>query len=58
MKTVTMFTTVTCGYCKQAKEFFNKNNIQFQEFDVGIDLAKRLVYTGPDADDSRRNVCP
>jgi len=24
-----------------AKEFFQKNNVQYQEFDVGKDLAKR-----------------
>jgi glutaredoxin len=24
-----------------AKEFFQKNNVEFQEFDVGKDLAKR-----------------
>lgn len=24
-----------------AKEFFQKNNVQFQEFNVGTDLAKR-----------------
>lgn len=41
MKPVTIYTTVTCGYCKMAKEFFQKNNIQYQEFDVGSDLAKR-----------------
>lgn len=41
MKNVSIYTTNTCGYCKMAKEFFSKNNIQFQEFDVGTDLAKR-----------------
>ncbi|MDP2598579.1 MAG: glutaredoxin domain-containing protein [Candidatus Liptonbacteria bacterium] len=41
MKPVTIYTTVTCGYCKMAKEFFQKNNVQFQEFDVGKDLEKR-----------------
>lgn len=41
MKSVSIYTTNTCGYCKMAKEFFSKNNIQFQEFDVGTDLAKR-----------------
>ncbi len=41
MKSVSIYTTETCGYCKMAKEFFQKNNIEFQEFDVGKDLAKR-----------------
>ncbi len=41
MKSVSIYTTETCGYCKMAKEFFQKNNVEFQEFDVGKDLAKR-----------------
>ncbi len=41
MKTVSIYTTETCGYCKMAKDFFHKNNVEFQEFDVGKDLAKR-----------------
>ncbi len=41
MKSVSIYTTETCGYCKMAKEFFSKNGIAYQEFDVGRDLAKR-----------------
>ena len=41
MKSVSIYTTETCGYCKMAKEFFTKNNIAYQEFDAGKDLAKR-----------------
>ncbi len=41
MKPVSIYTTVTCGYCKMAKEYFQKNNVEYQEFDVGTDLAKR-----------------
>ena len=41
MKPVSIYTTVTCGYCKMAKDFFQKNNVAYQEFDVGTDLAKR-----------------
>ncbi len=41
MKPVSIYTTQTCGYCKMAKEFFHKNNVEFQEFDVGVDLEKR-----------------
>jgi glutaredoxin len=41
MKPVSIYTTVTCTYCKMAKEFFQKNNISYQEFDVGTDLEKR-----------------
>ena len=41
MKPVAIYTTETCGYCKLAKEYFVKNNVAYQEFDVGKDLAKR-----------------
>jgi glutaredoxin-like YruB-family protein len=41
MKSVVIYTTQTCGYCKMAKEFFQKNNIQYSEYDVGTDLARR-----------------
>lgn len=41
MKPVTIYTTETCGYCKMAKEFFQKNNISYTEYDVGRDLEKR-----------------
>ena len=41
MKPVSIYTTETCGYCKLAKEYFQKHNVEFQEFDVGKDLAKR-----------------
>lgn len=35
--TVKMFTTPTCGYCRQAKDFFNDNNVSFSEVDVTKD---------------------
>ena len=41
MKPVAIYTTDTCGYCKIAKEYFQKNNVEFSEFNVGTDLAKR-----------------
>lgn len=41
MKPVRIFTTETCGYCKMAKEFFQKNNVTYEEHDVGKDLEKR-----------------
>lgn len=41
MKPVFIYTTETCGYCRLAKEFFQKNNIQYTEYDVGRDLEKR-----------------
>lgn len=41
MKPVAIYTTDTCGYCKMAKEYFQKNNVEFSEFNVGTDLEKR-----------------
>ena len=41
MKPVAIYTTDTCGYCKMAKEYFQKNNVEFSEFNVGTDLTRR-----------------
>ncbi len=41
MKTVKIYTTPTCVYCKMAKEFFNKNGIQYEEHNVAEDLKAR-----------------
>ncbi|OIO33098.1 MAG: NrdH-redoxin [Candidatus Yonathbacteria bacterium CG_4_10_14_3_um_filter_47_65] len=41
MKKVSIYTTPTCGYCKMAKEFFGKNSIAFEEYDVAADEEKR-----------------
>lgn len=40
MKKVTIYTTPTCGFCKMAKEFFKKHNVEYSEFDVAADSAK------------------
>ena len=39
-KSVTIYTTPTCGYCKGAKEFLNANNVEFTEIDVSSDQAR------------------
>lgn len=31
---VVMYSTQRCGYCKQARRYFNKNGIAFNEYDV------------------------
>jgi len=31
---VIMYTTSWCGYCKKARDYFNSNNIAFDEYDV------------------------
>jgi glutaredoxin 3 len=41
MKEVTIYTTPTCHFCKEAKAFFNEHNITFTEHDVQSDLEKR-----------------
>ena len=41
MTTVKMYTTPTCVYCKMAKEFFQKNNVQYEEYNVAEDDEKR-----------------
>ncbi len=41
MKPVAIYTTETCSYCKLAKEFFQKHNVEYQEYNVGTDLEKR-----------------
>lgn len=38
---VKIYSTPTCIYCKMAKEFFQKNNIQFEDYNVADDAAKR-----------------
>ena len=32
--TVKIYTTSTCIYCKMAKDFFNKNKVAYEEFNV------------------------
>lgn len=41
MKNVKIYSTPTCVYCKMAKEFFQKNNVHYQEFNVAEDQKAR-----------------
>lgn len=41
MQPVAIYTTDTCTYCKMAKEFFQKNNVNYTEYNVGTDIARR-----------------
>ena len=41
MKTVKVYSTPACGYCKMAKEFFAENNVKFEDYDVAVDEEKR-----------------
>ena len=36
MPNVKIYSTSTCSYCAMTKEFLKKNNIQFENIDVGI----------------------
>lgn len=41
-KKIIIYTTPSCVYCKMAKDFFNENNISYQEYDL---------YENPDKKD-------
>lgn len=40
-KDVTIYSTPTCHFCHMAKEFFTEKGVQFTNYDVASDLAKR-----------------
>lgn len=40
-KTVTIYSTPTCHFCQMAKEFFAEKGIQYTNYDVASDAAKR-----------------
>lgn len=41
MHKVSIYTTQSCHFCHMAKEYFKDNNVAYDEFDVGADIAKR-----------------
>ena len=41
MKKVEIYSTETCHFCQMAKEFFQKHNIPFTDYNVGTNVAKR-----------------
>jgi len=41
MKKVTIYSTPTCTYCNLAKQFFTQNGVEYVEYNVATDLAKR-----------------
>lgn len=41
MKNVTIYSTPTCHFCNQTKEFFKEKSIEFTDYDVSSDDAKR-----------------
>jgi glutaredoxin-like YruB-family protein len=41
MQKITIYTTPSCHFCKEAKAFFDKNNISYTSIDVAADATKR-----------------
>ncbi|OGZ52307.1 MAG: NrdH-redoxin [Candidatus Ryanbacteria bacterium RIFCSPHIGHO2_12_FULL_47_12b] len=41
MKKVAIFTTPSCVYCKKTKEFFKNHSVEYMEYDVTRDVARR-----------------
>lgn len=39
-KNVVIYSTPTCHFCQQAKEFFKENNVEYTEHDVAVDKEK------------------
>lgn len=40
MPTITIYSTPTCPFCVQAKEFFKEKGLKFTDFDVSKDKTK------------------
>lgn len=40
-KKVTIYSTPTCHFCHAAKDFFDANNVAYENFDVATDIEKR-----------------
>lgn len=49
MKKIEIYSTQTCHFCHMAKEFFQVNNVDYTDYNVGADPEKRaemLEITG------------
>lgn len=40
-KKVEIYSTESCHFCHMAKDYFRANNIEFTDYNVGVDVAKR-----------------
>ncbi|MDP3645474.1 MAG: glutaredoxin family protein [bacterium] len=40
-KSVTIYTTPTCHFCHEAKDFFTAHKVNFTDYNVATDLEKR-----------------
>ena len=41
MANVKIYSTPVCPWCKKAKDFFDENNVDYNDFDVSSDESKR-----------------
>jgi glutaredoxin-like YruB-family protein len=41
MPKIKIYTTPSCAYCRMAKEYFKKKNVEYQEFNVAEDVVAR-----------------
>jgi len=41
MKNIIIYSTPTCHFCHQAKDYLNEKQIKFTDYNVGTDLEKR-----------------
>jgi len=41
MPNITIYSTPTCGYCQQAKQYLTSKNIPYSDVDVSVDRAKQ-----------------
>jgi glutaredoxin-like YruB-family protein len=41
MPNITIYSTPTCGYCQQAKQYLKSKNVPYTEVDVSTDRAKQ-----------------
>lgn len=41
MKKVAIYSTPTCHFCHDAKDFFKEHNVAFDEYNVASDAARR-----------------
>ena len=41
MKTVTIYSTPTCHFCHMTKDFLKEKGVEFTDYDVAHDMAKR-----------------
>lgn len=41
MKKVTIYSTPTCQYCQQAKDYMKEHEIDYKEYDVSSDTERR-----------------